>query len=195
MIDSHLRRYVQPIFDIAALGLASLGVSPNFLTLVGFGLGIGVSVCFFARLNDLALILLWGSGLFDILDGSVARKAARKSDFGGLLDIICDRLMECAFIFTVAFTYESARLSSVLLLCSIVFSFSVFLSVGALIKNKGEKAFLHQAGLAERTETFIIFSLVIIFPLYASILFYTFAGMIFYTGAQRMREAYILLIK
>ena len=71
---------------------------------------------------------------------------------------------------------------------------TVFLTVGALSEKKGMKSFYYQAGLAERTEGFILFTMMVLIP---SWLVWTTSFFIFveiFTGIQRMLEAKRLLI-
>ena len=50
---------------------------------------------------DILLVALIGLILFlDAVDGYVARKLNQTSDFGALLDIVGDRIVECIFWFT-----------------------------------------------------------------------------------------------
>ena len=43
----------------------------------------------------------------------------------------------------------------------------------------------YDIGIAERTETFLAFSLMIVFPLASVIILFVFDGIIFLTGVQR----------
>ncbi len=192
MLDSRARKYVQPLFALVAGLLVKCGVRANTVTLVAFVLGLSCSAVFFLGGRWSALCLLWLSGILDVLDGSVARLGGTSSPFGALMDLVFDRVVESSFIVAVSLLLPQARLASVLLLSSIIFSFSVFLAVGALAgkERRGGKAFYYQAGLAERTETFLVFSVVILWPSSAVAAFGVFAAMIVFTGAQRMREAW-----
>ncbi|RDY66633.1 CDP-alcohol phosphatidyltransferase family protein, partial [Halobacillus trueperi] len=51
-----------------------------------------------------------------------------------------------------------------LLSTSIIVSITIFLVVGAVSEKAGIKSFYYQAGVAERTEGFLLFSLMILFP-------------------------------
>ncbi len=193
MLDSSARKYVQPVFTLAAGLLAKAGVHPNVLTIGALVAGLASALLFFVEGRWSALSLLWFSGLLDVLDGSVARLSGKMSPFGALMDLIFDRLVEVAFIVAVSLRLPHVGLASILLLSSIIFSFSVFLAVGALAVDaeRDGKAFYYQAGLAERTETFLVFSVVILWPDAALPAFGIFAATIVFTGVQRMREAYV----
>ncbi len=197
MLDSRARRFVQPLIGRAALFLHSWGVTPNAATGAAFVTGLLAVAAYGMTYPLTALALLWLSGFLDAADGTIARLAGRMSPLGTLFDLLGDRLVEVAFIVATALRFPESRLSCVLLLGSIVFSFSIFLIVGMLSekterdakRNGVGKSFYYQAGLAERTETFLVFSLVILWPAYAAQFFYLFAAMIVFTGGQRFREA------
>lgn len=191
MLDSRARKYVQPFFSLLARFLIGMGATPNMLTLAALCTGMASAGAFFFGGRWSALALLWISGVLDVLDGSVARIGGKMSPFGALLDLVFDRVVEISFIVAASLRFPHVRLASVLLLSSIIFSFSVFLAVGALAGNskRNVKAFYYQAGLAERTETFLVFSAVMMWPEGALPAFGIFTAMIVFTGIQRMREA------
>lgn len=69
----------------------AIPLSPNSLTLIGLAISI-ISAAAFARgelITGGMLILV--SGVFDILDGAVARARGRMTSFGAFLDSVCDR--------------------------------------------------------------------------------------------------------
>ena len=72
-------------------------------------------------------------------------------------------------------------------------SMTIFLTVGALSEKKGVKSFYYQAGVAERSEGFIFFSLMILFPGYLRIITNIFSILITVTAIQRFLEAKRLL--
>ncbi|MBN2362868.1 CDP-alcohol phosphatidyltransferase family protein [candidate division WOR-3 bacterium] len=93
------RKIVGPLVAL----LLKLRVSPDALTLFGFLLTL-VSSYFIAVGNFLAggLMLLF-SGLFDTLDGELARAASRVSMRGAFLDSSIDRLSEFATLGAFAY--------------------------------------------------------------------------------------------
>ena len=72
---------------------------------------------------------------------------------------------------------------------SIIVAMTVFLTVGALSEKQGMKSFYYQAGLAERTEGFILFSLMIVFSPYLTAITLLFIAVQIFTIFQRMAEA------
>ena len=79
-----------------ARALISGGVHPNVITTFGTLIVIGSGVAFGAGEVRLAGLLLLFSGLFDILDGQVARLGGMTTTFGAFYDSTLDRVGEAA---------------------------------------------------------------------------------------------------
>lgn len=193
MLDTHGRKYVDPIINSGASFLLKLKLTANNVTIIAFLIGILTSVFIYFDMNIIAVLTLWISGYLDAVDGAIARKTNTTSLFGTLMDITFDRIVETCMILVLALKYVDARMSFIILLICIIISMTIFLTVGALVEKKGIKSFYYQAGVAERSEGFIMFSLIILLPKY--ILFFTniFSFIIFITIIQRIVEAKKLL--
>src|ERR1700759_5283109 len=84
--------------------LIRLGLTPNMVTTIGLVLNIGVAVVFVVgaednNRGDLSYVgwaggLILFAGLFDMLDGQVARLGNMSSTFGALYDSVLDRYSE-----------------------------------------------------------------------------------------------------
>lgn len=193
MLDTHGRKYVDPIINSGASFLLKLKLTANNVTIIALLIGILTSVFIYFDMNIIAVLTLWISGYLDAVDGAIARKINTTSLFGTLMDITFDRIVETCMILVLALKYVDARMSFIILLICIIISMTIFLTVGALVEKKGIKSFYYQAGVAERSEGFIMFSLIILLPKY--ILFFTniFSFIIFITIIQRIVEANKLL--
>lgn len=193
MLDTHGRKYVDPIINSGASFLLKLKLTANNVTIIALLIGILTSVFIYFDMNIIAVFTLWISGYLDAVDGAIARKTNTTSLFGTLMDITFDRIVETCMILVLALKYVDARMSFIILLICIIISMTIFLTVGALVEKKGIKSFYYQAGVAERSEGFIMFSLIILLPKY--ILFFTniFSFIIFITIIQRIVEAKKLL--
>lgn len=189
MLDTHCRHIAQPLFEHCAAFLQRRGCRPLPVTCAALGTGLLAALGFGLGYSLLPLALLWLSGLLDVLDGTLARRTGTASPFGALCDLLFDRLVEMAVIVAAALRFPHTRLACVALLCAILFCFSVFLIVGNFSARQSEKAFYYQAGLTERTETFIIFSMVFLMPDFTAEIFWLFTALIVFTGCQRFREA------
>lgn len=94
-ISDRLHHLAEP----AARVIARTGVSPNAVTLFGFGLNI-VAAWLLATGHFLIggfLILI--AGVFDLLDGALARVTGKGTIFGALLDSAIDRYSEAVLLF------------------------------------------------------------------------------------------------
>lgn len=93
--------FVRTVAPAARLLLRS-GISPNVLTTVGALVLIASAVAFGIGRVRLGGVLLLGSGVFDILDGQVARFGGRTSVFGAFYDSTLDRVGEAALFGGIA---------------------------------------------------------------------------------------------
>jgi phosphatidylglycerophosphate synthase len=91
-IGAHIKNKIAEV-------LHRLGISANFLTLIGLVLA-GCSGWFaFQGQLFLAGVALFASGLVDMMDGAVARISKTESVFGGILDSSMDRYGD-GFVFS-----------------------------------------------------------------------------------------------
>lgn len=189
MLDTHARKYVNPIIDKGADFFIKHKFSANNVTILALILGLLTSVFIYFDMRIIAAIVLWISGYLDAVDGAVARKCNVSSSFGTLLDILSDRIVEVCMIIILGLKYEYIRFYLIILLTCILISMTVFLTVGALTEKKGMKSFYYQAGLAERSEGFILFTLMFLFPKYLKVSTSVFSILILITVCQRFFEA------
>ncbi|KGP71760.1 CDP-alcohol phosphatidyltransferase family protein [Pontibacillus yanchengensis] len=188
MLDTHARKYVQPSIEHTSKWLTKRGLTPNQVTVIAFIIGISAGVLYGFGLPIIAVLALWLSGFLDAVDGTMARMT-QPSGFGTVMDITFDRVVEISIILGIAYVHPEMLWPLLLLSVSIIFSMTIFLTVGAVSDKQGVKSFYYQAGLAERSEGFILFSIMMLFP---SILLWSTLAFFFvelYTGLQRFMEA------
>lgn len=136
-----------------------------------------------------ALAMLLLSGFLDILDGSVARFKNKTSQFGAVLDITGDRLVEfCVILGLYLYEPETRSLNCLLMLGSVLLCVTSFLVVGIFTPNQTDKGFHYSPGLMERAEAFIFFFLMIACPPAFSSLSYLFSTLVFLTAFVRLWE-------
>lgn len=193
MLDTHARKYVNPIIELGAKFLLKLKLTPNNVTILALLLGISSSIFLYFDMQVVAVIVLWISGYLDAVDGAMARKSNSSSSFGTLLDIVSDRIVEVSIVLVLGIKFIDVRYNFIVLTVCILMSMTIFLTVGALSEKKGVKSFYYQAGVAERSEGFIFFSLMILFPGYLRIITNIFSILIIVTAIQRFLEAKRLL--
>lgn len=189
MLDTYGRKIANPFIEFIANKFIKINLSANEITILAVIIGLLVGALIYFEYNILAVITLWLSGLLDAVDGTVARKQSNSTAWGTLMDITFDRIVELTVIISIALKFPESRLSLIILSSSIIISMTVFLTVGALSEKKGIKSFYYQAGIAERTEGFILFSLMILFSNKSIIITYIFAILVIITAIQRMMEA------
>lgn len=189
MLDTHCRRYVQPIIGIGANFFLKLGFTANGVTILAMLIGVSSGIFTYLDYNYIGVLVLWLSGYLDAVDGTIARETNSSSAFGTIVDITFDRMVEASVIIGVASRYRELSYSAMLLSISIIITMTIFLTTGSLTDKKSEKSFYYQAGLAERTEGFIMFSLIILLKDKAEIMIYALTIMIIITILQRFLEA------
>ena len=193
MLDTHARKYVNPIIELGAKFLLKLNLTPNNVTILALLIGVSTSIFLYFDMQISAVILLWVSGYLDAVDGAMARKSNSSSSCGTLLDIVSDRIVEVSIVLVLGFKFIDVRYNLIILTVCILMSMTIFLTVGALSEKKGVKSFYYQAGVAERSEGFIFFSLMILIPSYLGIITNIFSVLIIITAVQRFLEAKRLL--
>src|SRR4028119_1735412 len=138
-------------------------VRPDTLTVVGWTLALGAALlCGLAPPRGAGAVMLLG-GLFDALDGAVARETNRMSSFGAFLDSTLDRLSESAVFVGVIFFYADAARPAEALLAGLAMSFSLLTSY-ARARAEGlnvpcEVGLLERAGRVVILSTFSMFGL------------------------------------
>ena len=136
--------------------LSVMRVRPDTLTVVGWSLALGAAVLFGlgqARIAGAAMLL---GGLFDALDGAVARESNRMSSFGAFLDSTLDRLSESAVFVGLIFFYSSADKPYGALLAGFAMTFSLLTSY-ARARAEGLNIDC-EVGLLERAGRVVILS-------------------------------------
>lgn len=112
MKDTLLRHIEDPM----TATLSKFGITPNTVTMCG--LAITVVSAVFISLGQFWLggVLLLIGSLFDLIDGSLARKLGQDSKFGALLDSVVDRLSETVILLGLLIFYirESSNIAEIL---------------------------------------------------------------------------------
>lgn len=103
-LRTNLQLGIYKVIDPFVKLLIKFGLTPNAVTSIGFVLNIGVAIVFIigaeeGNRGDLRYVgwaggLILFAGLFDMLDGQVARLGDMKSTFGALYDSVLDRYSE-----------------------------------------------------------------------------------------------------
>jgi CDP-diacylglycerol--glycerol-3-phosphate 3-phosphatidyltransferase len=143
-------------------GLALTRISPNALTFIGLLINIGAALLFgFASAdNDQAMrfryagIVIIGAGIFDMVDGRVARATNQVTAFGGFFDSVIDRYSDVALFFGLLVYYARANRLFYVFLVSFVMISSLMVSYSrARAENMIEKC---KVGFMERPERIVL---------------------------------------
>ena len=117
LIPVRIRDGVRDIMAGIAKGAIALKLTPSAITVIGLVPAVVAGVAFArgqVRLGGLFLLI---SGIFDLLDGAVARVAQAETVFGALLDSTIDRYAEIAVYLGLAllYSYSAWALAGVIL--------------------------------------------------------------------------------
>jgi archaetidylinositol phosphate synthase len=171
---NRLREKLIPITTLIGNNFGSLGLSPTFWSMIGFGFAI-LSSIFFGLTNFLnqqgiefpsqifASILLLISGFFDIVDGSVARVMKKSTTKGAFLDSNFDKVSEALIFIGIAIGgLSNPILAMIALSTSILVSYLRAKAESLGIDLKG-------VGIGERAERLLILSICGFIPISESI--------------------------
>jgi phosphatidylglycerophosphate synthase len=161
-----LQQLIYRVIDPFVKGLIKIGLTPNAVTLIGFILNIGVVIIFVAgaengHRGDLSYVgwagaLTLFAGLFDMLDGQVARLGNMKSRFGAMFDSVLDRYSEMVLFFGICYYlighhyFFSSIFAFIALIGSMMVSYTRARAEGLGIECKG--------GLMQRPERIVLIS-------------------------------------
>jgi phosphatidylglycerophosphate synthase len=202
MLDRHITPLIRPAVEAMARALVHRGMRADHVTLAAFGIGLAAMICIAFRAYFIGAILILVSRLCDALDGAVARQT-KTTDAGGFLDIALDFLFYAGIVLAFAIAAPKANaLPAAVLLTAFVGTTSSFLAFAALAAKRGiesmeypDKSFYFLGGLAEATETLIVFIAMCIWPRWFPQLAYAFAAICGITTFTRIVGGYQTLKK
>ena len=143
-------------------GLALTRISPNFLTFIGLVINIAAALLFgFAsadnnqpRLFLYAGLVIIGAGIFDMVDGRVARATNQVTLFGAFFDSVIDRYSDVALFFGLLVYYARANRFFYVVLVAFVMVSSVMVSY---TRARAESLIpLCKVGFMERPERIVL---------------------------------------
>ncbi len=135
-----VRAYVRKVIRYLAVGLNKLfrgRLSPDMVTTTSWIMHIPIGILIGYGKLELAAVLLIIFGLFDVLDGELARLQKTASERGMLYDASTDRVKEVILYSGVAFWLSATEYSSWTFLAVIACGASITVSY---VKAKGEAA-------------------------------------------------------
>jgi phosphatidylglycerophosphate synthase len=181
-------RFLLPLFakphDWAARALMRAKLSANFVTLCGAVIGLAALPMLAMQCYGCALTLILCNRFFDGVDGTMARTSeAGPTDRGAFLDIVCDFLFYAAVPLGFALAAPAVNaLPAAVLLAGFIGTASTFLAFAAVTAKRGfvspnypNKGLYYLGGLAEGTETILLFCAMCLWPHYFAWQAYGFA--------------------
>jgi phosphatidylglycerophosphate synthase len=155
-----LQQLIYKVINPFVKGLIKIGLTPNAVTTIGLLLNIGVAVIFVfgaekSNRGDLSFVG-WGgalvlfAGLFDMLDGQVARLGNMSSKFGAMYDSVLDRYSEMILFLGICYYlvshhyFLSSLFAFIALIGSMMVSYTRARAEGLGVQCKG--------GLMQRPE-------------------------------------------
>jgi CDP-diacylglycerol--glycerol-3-phosphate 3-phosphatidyltransferase len=167
LVRDKLQKGIYRVINPLVKGLIKIGFTPNLVTVTGLVLNIMVAIVFIkgaeqGNRGDLSYVgwagaLILFAGLFDMLDGQVARLGNMSSSFGALFDSVLDRYSELIMFlgicyYLVAHHYFISSLAAfIAMIGSMMVSYIRARSEGLGIQNSG--------GLMQRPERVILIAL------------------------------------
>jgi CDP-diacylglycerol--glycerol-3-phosphate 3-phosphatidyltransferase len=116
------------IINAIVTALALSRVHPNVLTFLGLVINIVAAFLFAQGRFVPGGIVLIGAGLFDMVDGRVARETNRVTRFGGFFDSVLDRYSDLGVLIGLLVYYASINRYSYIVLTAIVMTGTVMVS-------------------------------------------------------------------
>ena len=116
------------IIRLIVRGLALSRINPNVLTFLGLVINI-VAGCFlaFGHFLTAGLVIIF-AGVFDMVDGRVARATNQVTRFGGFFDSVLDRYSDIALLVGLLVFYGTINRPFYVVLTAIVMAASVMIS-------------------------------------------------------------------
>ncbi len=134
--------------------LAITKIHPNFLTFIGLVINIGAAWLLARGLFWQAGLVIIGAGLFDMVDGRVARQTGQVTRFGGFFDSVLDRYSDLALLIGLLVYYASIGRNFYVVLTAIVMMASVMISY---TRSRAENTIPQcKVGFLERPERIVL---------------------------------------
>lgn len=156
------------IIDWIVRMLALSRIHPNVLTFIGLVINIYAAYLFAAGRFQAAGLVVIGAGLFDMVDGRVARHTNRVTRFGGFFDSVLDRYSDLALLMGLLVYYASINRFFYIVLTAIVMTGSVMVSY---TRSRAENTIPKcKVGFLERPERIVLIIIGALFDRMAPVL-------------------------
>ncbi len=116
------------IIRLIVHALALSKIHPNVLTFIGLVINVGAAYLLAIGQFRWGGAVIIGAGLFDMVDGRVARETNRVTRFGGFFDSVLDRYSDCALLTGLLVWYGSINRPYYVVLTAIAMIASIMIS-------------------------------------------------------------------
>src|SRR5678815_5107809 len=142
------------IIRLIVRGLALSRIHPNVLTFLGLVINVAAAYLLAVGQQRWAGVVIIGAGLFDMVDGRVARETNRVTRFGGFFDSVLDRYSDLALLIGLLVWYGNINRPFYVVLTALVMAASVMISyTRARAENSIPKC---KVGFMERPERVVL---------------------------------------
>ncbi|MCX6684058.1 MAG: CDP-alcohol phosphatidyltransferase family protein [Methanoregula sp.] len=141
-------RYLEPVADV----FIRFGITPNQISMLALIAGITCAYLFFQRQFLWGSIFLILSAIFDLVDGSVARKTHAHSDFGAVFDWIVDKYVDALVLLGVGLSGISIISQYTTVPAVSDFAIAAFAIVGSLMNTFIKPVVYAEIGYREKVE-------------------------------------------
>jgi phosphatidylglycerophosphate synthase len=187
VIKSKLGHRVDEVVKAVLPFLFRRRLNPNLLTVVGCAISLVAAAAFGLGWFATGGLLILAGGLFDLVDGVIARAHGIATRFGAFLDSTLDRLVDMALLLGVTMYYALRGEPWHVLLAGYALVASVLVSYAQARAELVVPAF--RVGFLERAERVVILAAGAIFGLMVPALWVVAVGSTI-TVAQRFARAY-----
>jgi len=156
------------IIKLIVRGLALSRISPNALTFIGLLINIYGAVLLAQGRFFAAGLVIIGAGIFDMVDGRVARETNRVTRFGGFFDSVLDRYSDLALLMGLLVYYANIGRNFYVVLTAVVMTASVMISY---TRSRAENTIPQcKVGFLERPERIVLLIIGALFDRMAPVL-------------------------
>ncbi|HEX4775395.1 MAG TPA: CDP-alcohol phosphatidyltransferase family protein [Acidimicrobiia bacterium] len=167
MLDVRWRAKVERALEPVGRSLVRVGVTADWLTVVGLACAVGAAVLIGNGYLIWGLVGLFATGIPDILDGTVARHSGRAGPRGAFFDSVTDRVSDAVLLGGVAW-YLSHRSAQLPILALAAAALSMLISYE---RAKAESlGFTARGGLMERAERLVLLGVGLAFDVLTPVL-------------------------
>ena len=156
-LDSFRKFIAQGITKPIISAIAKTPLTPNLITAIGFIITMGAGALIVTDYWLAAGIVVLVAGLFDMLDGALARATGKTTRFGAILDSTLDRVSEAILLVSLLAVFAKDGLVTECILAGVALVGSLLVSyIRARMEGLGVEC---KAGFFTRPERVILLAL------------------------------------